>query len=252
MGKSWIPPQTRQLGAASDADATRFARRIADHIALVRRIAWQLHRRAPGMTDPEELTQIGLVALVEAARHWQDRGHAFATYAQTRVRGAMIDALRRDATLSRHAIARKREVERVHIHLMGELLRMPSDAEMAAALGLDAQGWYQLQQAIEPLAFEPLDMFGDDQGQAVHDPADLAEAALIRAEGAELLARAIADLPERQGLVLQLYFVEQLSLDDIGTVLGVGAARVCQIKKAALDRLREVMLVDSQPGEDSL
>jgi RNA polymerase sigma factor for flagellar operon FliA len=66
-----------------------------------------------------------------------------------------------------------------------------------------------------------------------------------------LLARAIADLPERQGLVLQLYFVEQLSLDDIGTVLEVGAARVCQIKKAALDRLREVMLVDSQPGEDS-
>lgn len=248
MGKSWIPPHTRQPGTSGDA-AAPLARRIADHIPLVRRLAWQLHRRAPGVTDPEELIQSGMVALVEAASQWEDRGYAFATYAQMRVRGAMIDCLRRDATLSRTAIARKREVERIRIQLMGELLRMPSAAEMAAALGLDAAGWRQLEQAVEPIAFEPLDLFGEGEGPALHDPAEAAEAALIRAEGAELLARAIAALPERQGLVLQLYFVEQLSLDDIGAVLGVGAARVCQIKKTALDRLRQAMLADGQPGD---
>lgn len=248
MGKHWTPSPTctPQAGAETHSDTGRFARRIVDHIPLVRRIAWQLHRRAPGVNDLEELVQTGMVALVEAASHWQDRGHAFATYAQTRIRGAMIDALRRDATLSRTAIARKRQVEQVRIRLMGQLLRTPTDAEMACALGLDAQGWCQLQQAIEPLAFEPLDLFGDAEAALLSDPAEAAEAAMIRAEGADLLARAISALPERQALVLQLYFVEELPLEDIGAVLGVGAARVCQIKKAALDALRVAMLASGE------
>lgn len=242
MGKPWFPPRPEHRRPTDSEGGPPPVGLIAGHIPLVRRLAWQLHRRAPELIDLEELTQVGLVALVEAAGQWEDRGHAFATYAQTRIRGAMIDCLRRGATLSRGAIARKRDVERVRIRLMGEYLRMPTQAEMASALGIDAAEWRELQQVIEPVALEPLDLFGDDGIDAFTDPGEAAEAALIRAEGAELLARAITALPERQALVLQLYFVEELSLEDIGSVLGVGAARVCQIKKAALDRLRLDML----------
>lgn len=253
MGKPWFPPKpdtatpvSANLVPGDPVPGDPLARRIADHIPLVPRLAWQLHRRAPGMTDLDELVQTGLVALVEAAGAWEDRGFAFATYAQTRVRGAMIDFLRRDATLSRAAIVRKREVEAVRIRLMGQYLRMPHDAEMAEALGLTAAEWRAVQHSIEPVAMEPLDLFTPTDAAALVDPAEAAESAMIRAEGADLLARAIATLPERQALVLQLYFVEELSLDEIGTMLGVGAARVCQIKKAALDQLREDMLRNSE------
>lgn len=247
MGKPWFPPRYDHRRPLDSESRKTPAGLIAGHIPLVRRLAWQLHRRAPGQIDLEELTQVGMVALVEAAGQWEDRGHAFATYAQTRIRGAMIDCLRRGATLSRGAITRKREVERVRVRLMGEYLRMPTQAEMAEALGIDAAAWCELEQMIEPIALEPLDLVGGGGDDAFTDPGEAAEAALIRAEGAELLARAIAALPERQALVLQLYFVEELSLDDIGAVLGVGAARVCQIKKAALDQLRLDML-DSGDG----
>lgn len=243
MGLHWSPPEPpRSPPPATPVDTAAVARRISEHIGIVRNLAWQMHRRARTLTDLEELVQTGMVALVEAANQWQDRGHAFSTYAQTRIRGAMIDAMRRGATLTRGAIARKREVEQVRIRLMGELLRMPTDSEMADALGLDAAAWRALQLAVEPVALEPLDLLGAGSAADIADPGEVAEAALIRAQGTELLARAIAALPERQGLVLQLYFVEELSLDDIGAILGVGAARVCQIKKQALDRLRQDML----------
>ena len=155
MGKPWFPPRPDQRSPAGGTGRDVSAGLIAAHIPLVRRLAWQLHRRAPAMMDLEELTQVGMVALVEAAGQWEDRGHAFATYAQTRIRGAMIDCLRRSATLSRGAITRKRDVERVRIQLMGEYLRMPTQAEMAAALGLDAAAWCELEQSIEPIALEP-------------------------------------------------------------------------------------------------
>lgn len=249
MGHPWSPSGPHfPRPMRSNADTDPLAARINDHIGLVRRLAWQLHRRAPGVIELEELVQTGMVALVEAASHWQDRGHAFATYAQVRIRGAMVDRMRRDATLSRGSISRKREVEQLRIRLMGELLRMPTDAEMAAALGLDAHGWHALQREIEPVALEPIEWLGDEDGPSLTDPGEGADVALIRAEGAEMLARAVAALPERQALVLQLYFVEELPLEDIGRILGVGAARVCQIKKQALDLLRQAMLDGGAEG----
>ena len=253
MGNYWLSRRhnNRPLGAVAPSvpSVDAMAQLVTSHAPLVNRLARQLHRRIGAAADLDDLVQSGMVALVEAACQWQDRGHAFASYAQTRVRGAMIDFLRRGATLGRAAVTRRREVDAARVRLMGRLLRMPSDAEMAAELCISPREWLALQAGTEPVGLQPMDQLLDDGGDAAFtDPADPADLAMIRAQGADLLARAIATLPERQAQVLQLYFVEELALDEIGLVLGISAARVCQIKKTALERLRQIML-ERDPDE---
>lgn len=214
-------------------------RLISSHLALVRRIAWHVHGRVSTAIDVEDLVQIGMIALIEAARGFEDRGHAaFATYASVRVRGAMIDQLRKGATLVRSAMRRKREWGLVRSRLEGQLGRAATDAEMAAALELPVAEYRAGMAQTHGTQTESLDDAYSDHSDwfASSDPDafDVLESDRRRSA----MAAAIAELPEREAQVLQLYFVEELNLEEIGQVLGVGAARVCQIKKAALTRMR--------------
>jgi RNA polymerase sigma factor for flagellar operon FliA len=217
------------------------AERVRAHVPLVRRIAWHVHGRAPGAVEIEELVQTGMVALVEAAQSYEDRGHAFATYAQMRIRGSMIDLIRRNATICRSAIARRKQIETARRRLETELGRAPEEAELAAAMGVPASEWRALVDATETVRHESLDDVYSEHSMWFADEAEGADELLDRKDMAERLIAAIKQLPEREALVLQLYFVEELNLDEIGETLGVGAARVCQIKKAALDRVRGML-----------
>lgn len=217
------------------------AERVRAHVPLVRRIAWHVHGRAPGAVEIEELVQTGMVALVEAAQSYEDRGHAFATYAQMRIRGSMIDLIRRNATICRSAIARRKQIETARRRLETELGRAPEEAELAAAMGVPASEWRALVDATETVRHESLDDVYSEHSMWFADEAEGADELLDRKDMAERLTAAIKQLPEREALVLQLYFVEELNLDEIGETLGVGAARVCQIKKAALDRVRGML-----------
>jgi RNA polymerase sigma factor FliA len=235
MNAPWSPTRERWR----DADPVQ--ERITAHLPLVRRIAWHVHGRAPGAVELEELIQTGIVALVEAAQGYEDRGHAFATYAQMRVRGAMIDLIRRNATICRSAIARRKQIDATRQRLSVELGRMPDDAEMAAAMGIPPGEWRALVDATQAVRHESLDDVYSEHSMWFADEREGADALLDRQDMQERLAAAISELPEREAMVLQLYFVEELNLDEIGATLGVGAARVCQIKKAALDRVREIL-----------
>ncbi|WP_197042190.1 FliA/WhiG family RNA polymerase sigma factor [Sandarakinorhabdus oryzae] len=214
-------------------------RLISSHLQLVRRIAWHVHARVSSAIDVEDLVQIGMVALIEAARSFEDRGHAaFATYASVRVRGAMIDQMRKGATLVRSAMRRKREWGQVRARLEGQLGRTATDAEMAAALDLPLADYRAALAQTNAVQSESLDDVYSDHSQwfASDDPD--AHDCLEQDSRRTAIAAAIATLPEREAQVLQLYFVEELNLEEIGQVLGVGAARICQIKKAALGKLR--------------
>jgi RNA polymerase sigma factor FliA len=217
------------------------ADRVQAHLPLVRRIAWHVHGRAPGAVELEELIQTGVVALVEAAQAYEDRGHAFATYAQLRVRGAMIDLIRRNATICRSAIIRRRQMEETRRHLSAALGRAPEDAEMAAAMGVPPSEWRALIDSTESVRHESLDDVYSEHSMWFADDREGADDLLDRQDMQDQLAAAISELPEREAMVLQLYFVEELNLEEIGSTLGVGAARVCQIKKAALDRVRAIL-----------
>ncbi len=216
---------------------------IETHSALVRRIAWHVHSRMSSAIEVEDLIQIGLVALVEAAQNFEERGIAFAPYAATRIRGNMVDALRRDARMGRAGMANRRYLAGIRARLEQEYLRSPSDAEMAVAAGLDPAAYHAMAASTQPVGQESIEDSYSDHDMWFADISDSADTMLEKEQLREALITNLSKLSEREALILQLYFVEELNLDEIGETLGVGAARVCQIKKAALDKMK-IMMAD--------
>jgi RNA polymerase sigma factor for flagellar operon FliA len=211
------------------------------HMPLVRKIAWHVHGRVSTAIEVEDLIQIGMIALVEAANGYEDRGHAFASYASMRIRGAMIDHLRRQATICRSAMARRRQFASTRTALENRLGREASEAELAAELGLDPADYRRLADETEAVRHESIDDVYSEHSMWFADVGERADQALERENLQTALSGAIRKLPEREAMVLQLYFVEEMNLEEIGQTLGIGAARVCQIKKAGLDRVREML-----------
>ncbi|MDB5701127.1 MAG: FliA/WhiG family polymerase sigma factor [Sphingomonadales bacterium] len=216
-------------------------RLIRDHMALVRKIAWHVHGRVSTAIDIEDLMQSGMVALIEAARGYEDRGHAFATYATLRIRGSMIDGLRKQAAQCRSAMAKRREIVGARSRFERSNGRAPSDVELASALGTDLAGYHVMAEAAQSVRHESIDDLYSDHSMWFAAAEERADDTIDRTRLQRAIADGIRTLPPREGMVLQLYFIEEMNLDEIGETLGVGAARVCQIKKSALDKLRDML-----------
>ena len=212
------------------------------HLPLVRRLAWHVHGSVSTAIEVEDLIQVGLVALVEAVATFEDRGQVtLKQYLVTRLRGAMIDELRRHAAMTRGAIRRRRDYARAVNQLSGELRRAPTDRELAERLGVTVEKMRAEYAAAEAVKYESIDeVYADDQPWFASDTPDAFEQ-LSEAQTRDRLVAAIATLPEREQMVIQLYHVEELNLEEIGQVLGVGSARVCQIKASAHARLKKAM-----------
>lgn len=214
---------------------------VRDHMPLVRKVAWHVHGRVSSAIDVEDLIQTGMIALIEAARSYEDRGHAFSTYATMRIRGSMIDALRRGAAQGRAAMGKRRVISAARTKFEQTYGRTPVDAEMADALGLDLESYQADAEAARGVHHESIDDLYSDHSMWFADVEDRADDVLERAQLQEIVATAIRTLPDREAMVLQLYFIEEMNLDEIGETLGVGAARACQIKKSALDKVRALI-----------
>ncbi|MBD8677840.1 RNA polymerase sigma factor FliA [Sphingomonas sp. CFBP 13720] len=238
MNAPFFPPvYTRTARPGGDGDAL-----IRRHLPLVRRIAWHVHGHMSSMIDVEDLVQVGLVALVEAVPMFEDRGQVtFEQYLATRLRGAMIDELRRQATISRGAMKRRRDYAKAVAALTHELGRAPLPAEIADRLGVPIGRLRQDYADVQALQFDSIDELYSDEAPWFMDDGPDAFEAMAEGELRTALIEAITALPEREALVIQLYYVEELNLEEIGQVLGVGSARICQIKKAAHERLRKAL-----------
>lgn len=226
-----------------DGHAPNEAEALArQHLPLVRRIAWHVHGSMSSAVEVEDLIQIGLVALLEAARAFEDRGAvSFDQYLVTRVRGSMIDELRRQATLTRGAMRRRKAYNEAIAAMTSANGRAPDETALAQRIGVSIEKLRSDYATAEPLRFEPIDdVYADDQPWFASDEMDAFEQ-LAESDLRENLVAAIACLPEREAQVVQLYYVEELNLEEIGMVLGVGAARVCQIKASAHQRLKKAL-----------
>lgn len=229
-------PRAPQRGYGESAEAL-----VEEYAPLVRKIAWQVHSRVSRTSDLEDLIQVGLIALIEASRTYEERGFAFATYATTRIRGAMIDQQRREADVGRSAMVAARQVQQTRSALEQRLMRAPTATEMAEALDLSAEEYFALEKSathgrsisIEDLMEDGSLLFADDRigaGEACEQE-DMMNA----------LRQCVGQLSEREQMVLQLYFFEELNLQEIGLALDVSAARICQIKRDAMIRIDGLM-----------
>ena len=213
---------------------------VRQHLPRVRRIAWHVHGSMSTIVDVEDLVQIGLVALVEAAGSFEDRGQVtFEQYLHTRVRGSMIDELRRQATLTRGAMKRRKLYNDTVAAMTDALGTRPTDLMVAERLGVTLEKLRTDYATAEAVRFESVDDVYTDEGPWFASDEPSAFDQLADADQRTALIEAIGELPEREQLVIQLYYVEELNLEEIGQVLEVGAARVCQIKKSAHDRLKK-------------
>jgi RNA polymerase sigma factor for flagellar operon FliA len=230
-------PLTYSPAPSPKRDAEALVRK---HLSLVRRIAWHIHGSMSAIVEVEDLIQIGMVALIEAVNGFEDRGQVtFEQYLVTRLRGAMIDELRRQATITRGAMRRRRAYSETVAALTNALGRSPSEAEIAERLGVTVEKLRAEYASAEAVRFDSIDeMYSDESPWFMSDEPSAFDQ-LADSDQREALIAAIAELPEKEQLVIQLYYVEELNLEEIGQVLGVGAARVCQIKASAHARLKK-------------
>jgi len=212
---------------------------VRQHLPMVRRLAWHVHGSMSTIVDIEDLVQIGLVALVEAVSVPHERGPAFAAYLSTRLRGAMIDELRRQATTTRGAMRRRRSYHDAIAKLTAATGTPPDETAIAAHLDVSVDKLRADYATAEAVRFDSIDdLYADDLPWFADDTPDAFEQ-LAESDLRDTLIAAVTSLPEREAQVIQLYYVEEMNLEEIGMVLGVGSARICQIKASAHARLKK-------------
>jgi len=220
---------------------------ILHYAPLVKQIVGRLSIRPSASLDYEDLISHGVIGLIEAIERFDPaRGVKFETFARQRIRGSVIDALRALDPLPRSSRRRIAEIEETIARLQQHLGRFPDDAEIAAELGIDMDRYQRaLLEANYVLVSldAPLAASGNGQGvsleEALIDPA--AKSSQARIEEEELRARlreALTSLPQRQQLLLSLYYYEELTMKEVGLVLGLSQSRVCQLHAKAILSLR--------------
>ena len=212
---------------------------ITGHMELVRRIAWQMHGRVHASVEVEDLVQIGYYGLVLAAQNYTvQEGASFASYAGLRIRGSIVDHLRKNSNLCRTTIQMQQRAKKVEHQLQMQLGRSPTSEEVAEKLGITDEEMMDWEQAFQANVHQSLDSVYDDFSIWFVSPENTPEENMSDGQLREILKTALRTLPEREALVIQLYYVEELNVYEIAEVLEVTTGRVSQIKKAAIGRLR--------------
>jgi RNA polymerase sigma factor for flagellar operon FliA len=220
-------------------------RLVVAHIGLVKAMAQRLARRLPPQVDVADLVSIGVLGLIDAAGRYQaSTGVPFDAFARRRVQGAMLDELRGMDTAPRSLRKMRRHVDSTISQLRTTLGHEPSEAELAEALGMTEEQYgevFEQLRMLEVAQVRQLDEYGSDHAPLLDicvDPGEGPEVRLQRRELRGLLASAIGDLPERERQVIALYYEEELTMAEIGEVLGVCESRVSQLRSLAISRLR--------------
>jgi RNA polymerase sigma factor for flagellar operon FliA len=210
---------------------------VARHAELVKRIAYHLAGRLPASVEVADLIQAGMLGLLEAASSYSaGKGASFETFAGIRIRGAMLDALRRLDWAPRSVHRKAREAAAAMREVELETGREARDTEVAARMGVSLDEYHRVVQDAANCQIASLD---DTEGEVeVPDHASDPFREVQGGEFREALAAAIAELPERERLVMSMYYDDELNLKEIGAVLSVTESRVCQLHGQALVRLR--------------
>ena len=209
---------------------------------LVKKIAWHIYGRASHAIEIEDLMQIGFAALVNAAQQYtRKEGATFATYASIRIKGDIIDHLRKASNLCRTTISMKKRYNKVITELQSKLFREPTSEEISKAMGISEVEFREWERAFQANSHESLDSVYDQYSVWFASADDSPEELLNDKDLKELLKQALQQLSGNEAMVIQLYYVEELNVMEIAEVLDVSSGRVSQIKKSAIANLRDGM-----------
>jgi RNA polymerase sigma factor for flagellar operon FliA len=231
--------------AAGQPDREQLVQRF---VPLVKRIAYHLMARLPASVQFDDLVQNGMLGLLDAMDRYEDGfGAQFETYATQRIRGAMLDGLRENDWLPRQLRRELRRIEGAINQLEHAYGRTPSERELADTLGLSLEDYQKtLHEARghQLVYYEDFAGDGDEDFLERHftdndaDPANILEDRNVK----DMLVKAIEGLPERERLMMALYYEQELNLREIGEVMGVTESRVCQLHSQAVARLRSQVI----------
>jgi RNA polymerase sigma factor for flagellar operon FliA len=213
--------------------------RILDYIGLVKRIAYHLLHRLPASVQVDDLIQAGTIGLIEASKHYDvSLGASFETYAGIRIRGAMLDEVRQGDWAPRSVHRKMRQVSEAIREIEHTTGRDAKDADVAQKLGISLNDYHDIMRDSASARIFSLD--AEDEDHPLQIGSNEAEpSSILHEEGFDrALAKCIGELPEREQLVMSLYYNDELNLKEIGQVLEISESRVCQIHGQALARIR--------------
>ena len=212
---------------------------IQGNLNLVKKIAWQLHGRVQNIVEVEDLIQQGMEGLVHAAQKYSPKeGVNFSQYAQLRIRGSIIDFLRKNSNLCRTTIKKKQEFERSKLDLERQLNRQSTEQELIDFLGISDDEFNYWKKAFEANVVQSLDTAYNEYSILFASKDDNPESSLQNKELKNQIKEALGVLNQREALVAQLYYVEELNVYEIAEVLEISTGRISQIKKSIIGKLR--------------
>lgn len=219
-------------------------RLLAEHLPQVRYIARRIHGRLPRNVQLEDLIHEGVIGLIDALDKFDPLKQVqLKSYAQFRIRGAILDSLRASDWSPRSLRAKARQLEKKRLEMSAALVRSPSDSELAGYLGMEPPELARLLAELHTLDLDSLEGTGKGEGRELPDhrpdgPVADPFSLCLRGELKSHLLQAMAGLGERERQVLTLYYAEELTMREVGAALGIGESGVSQIHSATIVRLR--------------
>ena len=220
---------------------------INENLSYVKSIVCRMAGHLPSCVEIDDLINSGIIGLIEAAEHYNpDKNIKFRTYAAFRIRGAILTELRSRDFLSRSTRQKRRELEAAYLKLEQELCREANDEEVAEELGIDLDEFYKIKKmtSVSFISFDEIGLYSNEQkkdmmsfltdGRNVYNASSVAR---IK-ETEEAVAREIEHLPEKEQIVISLYYWDELTMKEIGNVLSLTESRVSQIHSNAIFHLR--------------
>jgi len=215
---------------------------INENLELVKRIAYYYRGRVGKIIEIEDLLQLGMVGLVEAAHNYSPQDDVpFASYARLRIKGAIVDYLRKSSNLCRGTIRRKQDYERAKRSLEKKLNRDPSVEEIAIELQVEVSELSKWKHDFAVSQHKSIDEATEAYGDFLFSMEEPVEEKIFNGQLKQLLRENLTSLNQQQLLVLQLYYVEELNVYEIAEVMSVTTGRVSQIKSAAIKILRNLI-----------
>lgn len=232
---------------------------LLEHMSIVRFVARRIHERLPQHVELEDLVGAGMVGLIDAFNKFDmSKKVQFRSYAQFRIRGAILDSLRTLDWGPRDLRRKGREIEEAMQKLINRLGHAPSESEVAGELGMALAQYQNLRTSLKGLEIGSLQETRSEDSaeeELAYVPADPEEDPLVRCMKSEMstrLAEAVASLPEKEGRVLALYYAEEMTMKEIGAALGVVESRVSQIHSSALQVLRSRLVRREKYGSEDV